>query len=236
MGRNRWKNAETWPLPETQWQRFFLHSRGHANSAGGDGELNREEPGRESPDIFVYNPLDPVPTRGGRLNPDLNQAAGPQDQTIIEKRTDVLCYTSAELKEELEITGPLKLHLFAATSVVDTDFFVKLVNGYPNGLAINVAEGAIRARYRKSILRPELVSPGEINEYVIDLASTSNVFDRGHRIRLDITSSNFPRFDRNMNTGNPFGEDALGLPAMQTIFHQPGQASYIELPVISGKG
>jgi putative CocE/NonD family hydrolase len=236
MGRNRWKNAETWPLPETQWQRFFLHSRGHANTAGGDGVLGREEPGRESPDIFVYNPLDPVPTRGGRLNPDLNQAAGPQDQSIIEKRNDVLCYTTPELKEELEISGPLKLHLFASTSAVDTDFFVKLVDLYPNGLAVNVAEGAIRARYRKSILNPQPVVPGEINEYEIDLASTSNVFGRGHRIRIDVTSSNFPRFDRNMNTGNPFGEDALGLPAMQTIFHQSGQASYIDLPVIPVKG
>ena len=136
MGRNRWKNAETWPLPETQWQRLFLHSRGHANTAAGDGVLSREEPGRESPDIFVYNPLDPVPTRGGRLNPDLNQAAGPQDQTIVEKRNDVLCFTTPELNEELEITGPLKLHLFAATSTVDTDFFVKLVDVHPNGLAV----------------------------------------------------------------------------------------------------
>ncbi len=236
MGRNRWKNAETWPLPETQWQRFFLHSRGHANTAAGDGVLSREEPGRESPDIFVYNPLDPVPTRGGRLNPDLNQAAGPQDQTIVEKRNDVLCYTTPELNEELEITGPLKLHLFASTSTVDTDFFVKLVDVYPNGLAVNVAEGAIRARYRKSILNPQPLIPGEVNEYKIDLASTSNVFARGHRLRIDITSSNFPRFDRNMNTGNPFGEDAFGIPAMQTIFHQPGQASYIDLPVIPGKG
>ncbi len=236
MGRNRWKNADNWPLPETQWQRFYLHSRGHANTSGGDGVLSREELGGESPDIYVYNPLDPVPTRGGRINPDLNQAAGPQDQSVIEKRNDVLCFSTAELKEEMEVTGPLKIHLFASTSAVDTDFFVKMVDVYPNGLAINVAEGAIRARYRKSILQPQQVVPGEINEYMIDLASTSNVFAKGHRIRIDITSSNFPRFDRNMNTGNPFGEDAAGIPAMQTIFHQPGQASYIELPVIPGKG
>jgi uncharacterized protein len=177
-----------------------------------------------------------VPTRGGRINPDLNQAAGPQDQSIIEKRNDVLCYSTPELKEELEISGPLKLHLFASTTAVDKDFFVKLVDVHPNGLAVNVAKGAIRARYRKSILNPEPVVPGEINEYEIDLASTSNVFGKGHRIRLDITSSNFPRFDRNMNTGHPFGEDAVGLPARQTVFHQPGQASYIDFPVIPGKG
>jgi putative CocE/NonD family hydrolase len=195
MGRKRWRNATTWPLPETRWQRFYLHSRGHANSAGGDGVFSREEPGAESPDIYVYNPHD--------------------------------------LKEEMEITGPLKLHLFASTSTKDTDFFVKMVDVYPNGLAINVAEGCIRARYRKSILKSQLVTPGEINEYLIDLASTSNLFGKGHHIRIDITSSNFPRFERNMNTGNPFGEDAQGIPAMQTIFHHSGYASYIDLPVIS---
>ena len=232
MGRKRWRNADTWPLPETQWQRFYLHSRGHANSAGGDGVFSREEPGTESPDIYIYNPHDPVPTRGGRLNPDLNQAAGPQDQSLIERRNDVLCYTTPELKEEMEITGPLKLHLFASTSTKDTDYFVKMIDIHPNGMAINVAEGCIRTRYRKSILKPQLVTPGEIYEYLVDLASTSNLFGKGHRIRIDITSSNFPRFERNMNTGNPFGEDAVGIPAIQTIFHQPGHASYIDLPVI----
>jgi putative CocE/NonD family hydrolase len=219
-------------LPEAQWQRFYLHSRGHANSGGGDGVFSREEPGTESPDIYIYNPHDPVPTRGGRLNPDLNQAAGPQDQSLIERRNDVLCYTTPELKEEMEITGPLKLHLFASTSTKDTDYFVKMIDIHPNGMAINVAEGCIRTRYRKSILKSQLVTPGEIYEYLVDLAATSNVFGKGHRIRIDITSSNFPRFERNMNTGNPFGEDAVGIPAMQTIFHQPGHASCIDLPVI----
>jgi len=232
MGLNRWRSATTWPLPETQWQRFYLHSRGHANSASGDGLLSPEEPGAEPPDIYVYNPHDPVPTRGGRLNPDLNQPAGPQDQSVIERRNDMLCYTTPELKEDIEITGPLKLHLFASTSARDTDFFVKLTDVYPSGMSINVAEGCIRARYRKSILRPELVTPGEINEYVIDLASTSNLFRKGHRIRIDITSSNFPRFERNMNTGNPAGEDARGIPAMQTIFHDSQYASYIDFPVM----
>lgn len=109
---------------------------------------------------------------------------------------------------------------------------VRLVDVHPNGMAINVTEGCLRARYRKGILRPELINPGEINEYVINMASTSNVFAKGHRLRVHVTSSDFPRFDRNMNTGNPFGEDAEGIPAMQTIFHQTGCASYIDLPVI----
>jgi hypothetical protein len=232
MGRKRWRNADTWPLPETDWQRFYLHSRGHANSGAGDGILNREEPGTESRDIYIYNPHDPVPSRGGRINPDLNLTSGPQDQSSIEKRNDVLCYTTPELRGEIEITGPLKLHLFTSTSTKDTDFMARLVDVYPNGMVINVAEGCIRAKYRKTILKPELLTPGEVYEYLIDLASTSNVFGKGHHIRIDITSSNFPRFDRNMNTGNAFGEDAVGIPAMQTIFHQSGHASFIDLPVI----
>jgi len=234
MGVNAWKNADAWPLPETDWQRFYLHSRGRANS-GDDGVLNRDEPGAEPPDIYVYNPHDPAPSRGGRINPDLNQSAGPLDQTLIEQRPDVACYTTPELKEAVEVTGPLTLHLFASTSARDTDFMIRLVDVHPNGLAINVAEGCIRARYRKSILKPELATPGEIYEFKIDLASTSNVFGRGHRIRIHIASSDFPRYDRNMNTGNAFGEDAVGIPAMQTIFHQQGRASYIDLPVIPKK-
>ncbi|MBL7177144.1 MAG: CocE/NonD family hydrolase [Desulfobacteraceae bacterium] len=232
MGRNRWKSADTWPLPQTEWQRFFLHSNGRANSTAGDGLLSRDESGSEPPDIFVYDPRFPVPTRGGKNLPAGSLVPGPLDQTHIEKRSDVLCYTTPELQEEIEVTGPLTLHLFAATSVKDTDFTVKLVDVYPDGSAYNVAEGCIRARYRKSVLQPELVNPGEVYEYSIDMAATSIVFGRDHRIRIDISSSNFPRIDRNMNTGNPFGEDSEGVPAIQTIHHHADYASYIDLPVI----
>jgi len=232
MGRNRWKSADTWPLPQTEWQRFFLHSKGRANSAAGDGLLSRDESGSEPPDIFVYDPRFPVPTRGGRNLPTGSLAPGPLDQTHIEKRSDVLCYTTPELKEDMEVTGPLTLHLFASTSVRDTDFTAKLVDVFPDGSCYNVAEGCIRARYRHSVLKPELVTPGEVYEYSIDMAATSIVFGRGHRIRIDISSSNFPRIDRNMNTGNPFGEDSEGVPAIQTIHHQSEYPSYIDLPVI----
>jgi putative CocE/NonD family hydrolase len=232
MGLNRWRNAETWPLPQTAWQRFFLHSRGHAWTAAGDGLLNRDAPGSEPPDIFVYDPRFPVPTVGGRLLDAGTLVPGPLEQSLVEKRSDVLCYTTPELKEDFEVTGPLKLHLFAATSTKDTDFVAKLVDVYPDGSAYNIAEGWIRARYRKSILRPEVVNPGQVYEYTIDLANTSIVFKQGHHVRIDITSSNFPRIDRNMNTGNPFGEDAQGIPAVQTIYHQPDYQPYIDLPVI----
>lgn len=235
MGVNRWKNAETWPLPETVWQRFFLHSKGRANSAQGDGNLSPEPPGSEPPDRYLYDPEFPVPTLGGRNLPAGILVPGPLDQSPIERRHDVLCYTTPELTEDLEVTGPLSLHLFAATQAKDTDFTAKLTDVYPDGTSYNVAEGCVRARFRRSVLRPEPVQPGEILEYVIDLAATAVCFRKGHRIRLDITSSNFPRIDRNLNTGNPFGEDSAGIPVIQTVYHQEGFASYIDLPVIPSK-
>ena len=232
MGRNRWHNADTWPLPQTQWQRFYLHSKGSANTLQGDGLLSLEEPGSEPNDIFIYNPLRPVPTTGGRFLPMAGLVPGPIDQSHIEKRQDILCYTSPELEEDVEVTGPLEVHLFASTSVRDTVFTAKLVDVYPDGRAYNIAEGIKRASGRKTIFQPEPVNPGEVYEYVINLGSTSQLFRKGHCIRIDISSSNFPNYDRNMNTGNPIGEDTEGVPAMQSIYHQAEYASYIDLPVI----
>lgn len=232
MGMNVWKEGDVWPLSQTKWQRFFLHSKGHANTADGDGLLGQDEPSLEPTDVYVYNPFSPVPTFGTRFSPMTIGMAGPMEQALIEKRNDVLCYTTPELEEDIEVTGPLELHLFASTSAKDTDFTAKLVDVYPEGQAYNIADGIIRARYRKSGFHPELVKPGEIYEYIINLASTSNLFRKGHRIRIDVSSSNFPVFNRNMNTGNPVGEDIEGIPAMQIIYHQQRYASYIDLPVI----
>ncbi len=232
MGRDLWQSAESWPLPQTEWRRLFLHSRGKANTAAGDGLLSWDEPGAQPADVFVYDPALPVPTLGGRTLPSGRLVPGPFDQTPLERRQDVLCYTTPEFNEDLEVTGPLVLHLFAATSAKDTDFMVKLVDVHPNGAAYDIAEGLIRARYRESPLHPKAITPGEVIEYRIDLASTSILFRQGHRIRIDVTSSNFPRVDRNMNTGNAFGVDAAGVTATQTIHHRTGQASYIDLPVI----
>jgi uncharacterized protein len=236
MGENVWRNAETWPLPQTQWQRFFLHSKGHANSLSGDGLLSGKEPGDETPDKYNYDPLSPVPTVGARGETQLLRVSpGIQEQSNIERRDDVLCYTTPELQNDVEVTGPLSLHLFAATSARDTDFTARLIDVYPNGWAYNVINGGIiRARYRKSLFKPELVTPGEVNEYVINLEAVSQLFRKGHRIRIDVASSNFPEYDRNMNTGNAIGEDARGIIAKQTIFHDSRYASYIDLPVIRG--
>jgi uncharacterized protein len=232
MGANRWQESDDWPLPQTRWQRFYLHSRGHANTAAGDGALSCEEPNSEIPDTFLYDPANPVPTIGGRFF-GIGLVSGPLDQYHIEKRQDVLCYTSPELTEDLEITGPLEVRLFAATSAVDTDFTAKLVDVYPEGFAYNLVEGIKRANMLKSIEHMEPIAPNETYEYVIALGNTSQLFRKGHRIRLEISSSNFPMFDRNMNTGNRIGEDAVGMVARQTIFHSSEYPSYIELPVIS---
>lgn len=235
MGLNQWRNADDWPLPQTQWQRFYLHSKGIANTASGNGILSRDEPGSEPPDRFIYDPHNPVPTVGGAIIGAIAGAGGvtgPLDQCRIEKREDVLCYTTPALRENTEVTGPLQVHLFAATSTKDTDFTAKLIDVYPDGRAYNIGEGIIRASGRKLSEKPELINPGEVYEYVITVGQTSQLFREGHRIRVDISSSNFPQFDRNMNTGNPIGEDAKGIPAMQTIYHDNEYASYIDLPVI----
>jgi uncharacterized protein len=233
MGRNTWHGAEAWPLPRTQWQRFYLHSREGANSCRGDGLLSRDEPAQEAPDTYVYNPNHPVPTAGGRGMPAENGfLGGAVDQHYVESRADVLCYTTPALAEDMEVTGPLVLHLQAATSCRDTDFTAKVVDVYPDGRAYNLANGIVRAQYRNSIFSPQPVTPGEVIEYTIYLGPTSQLFRKGHRIRLDVSSSNFPENDRNLNTGHRIGEDAAGIPALQTIYHQAGYASYIDLPVI----
>jgi putative CocE/NonD family hydrolase len=238
MGKNEWYNADTWPLPSVTWQRFCFHSRGKANTSGGDGLLSRNEPGSETPDTFKYQPLDPVPTVGGPIIVPLaapGMVAGALDQHHIEKRADVLCYSTPELEQDIEITGPLQVHLFAATSVRDTDFTTKFCDVYPDGRSYNLAEGLMRASGLKFAEKPELINPGEPYEYVITLGNTSQLFRKGHRIRIQISSSNFPLFDRNMNTGNEIGKDKQGVVAIQTVFHQPGYVSYLDLPVIDHK-
>jgi putative CocE/NonD family hydrolase len=158
MGKNIWKTADAWPLPGTRWQRFFLHSKGHANTSGGDGLLSQSGPASEAADAFRYNPHFPVPSTGCRGHGTCGFASSPKDQSFIEGRDDLLCYTTPELKEDIEVTGPLELHLYAATSAKDTDFAAKLVDVYPDGHAYNVTDGIIRARYRKSF-QEQFINP-----------------------------------------------------------------------------
>jgi putative CocE/NonD family hydrolase len=232
MGVNEWRDEKEWPPTSTEYRRFYLHSRGRANGAAGDGALSMDAPGSERPDSFLYNPIDPVPTRGGGLC--CYPAAAPGgafDQRAVEQRSDVLIYSTGPLQEDVEVVGPISLVLYAASSAPDTDFTAKLVDAGPCGFARNLTDGIIRARFRESFERASMLSPGKIYEFTIDLWATANVFKVGHRIRLEVSSSNFPRFDRNLNTGHDLFADAETAAALQTVYHQKGYASYLNLPV-----
>ncbi len=232
MGENKWRDEHEWPLARTRYTPFYIDSRGAANSVGGNGTLSTSMPTGSPVDTFTYNPADPVPTGGGNTCCS-SVPGGPFDQRAIEARPDVLVYTTPPLDEPVEVTGPLVMNLWASTSAVDTDWTVKLVDVHPDGYAQNIQDGIIRARYNGSIgSAAKLLEPGAVVKYAIDMWATSNVFLRGHRIRLEISSSNFPRFDRNMNTGE---DPALGTrmeTARQTIYHEKNRASHILLPVI----
>jgi putative CocE/NonD family hydrolase len=230
MGRNQWRDEPEWPLARTQYTPYYFHGEGSANTLKGDGKLDKGAPGQEPADRYVYDPDDPVPTLGGC---NLGKCpVGPHDQTRAEEREDVLVYTSDELTSQLEVTGPVKVVLYAASSATDTDWTAKLVDVHPDGRPFNLCDGIIRARYRDSADEPTLIEPEQIYRYEIDLWVTSDVFLPGHRIRVEISSSNFPRFDRNPNTGHPFGADAERQKASQIVHHDAEHPSHILLPVI----
>lgn len=234
MGANVWRDEQEWPLTRAVETRYYLHSQGHANTLNGDGLLSTSVPENESPDQYDYDPTNPVMTRGGALLMTPEFPAGPRDQTPTESRTDVLVYSTPVLEQDIEVTGPITVHLWAVSSAPDTDFVARLVDVHPNGYAQNLTDGIIRARYRNfgHGEAPSLIEPGKAYEYEIDLWATSNLFKKGHRIRLDITSSNFPRWDRNPNTGHAFGEDSELVIAHQTILHDAEHPSYITLPIV----
>jgi uncharacterized protein len=236
MGANEWRTAEDWPPPEVRRQDWLLSSGGAANGAAGDGLLARELPaGAAQADRYSYDPADPVPTHGGRVIPMGELVAGPFDQARIESRQDVLCYTTEPLAEPLaeplDIVGPVTVRLFAATSAADTDWVGRLVDVAPDGRAIAFAEGIQRARFRDGP-QEQLVEPGAIVEYRVLLGHTAWRVKPGHRLRLHLTSSNFPAFDRNMNTGAPVGSDTTGLVAEQTVFHTLEHPSALELTML----
>jgi len=230
MGENRWRGESEWPLKRTRFTSYFIHSDGRAASLKGDGEMNTTPPGEERPDQFEYDGNNPVPSVGGNNLSAAN--AGPHDQTRVEEREDVLIYTTPALVEDLEVTGPVKLILWAASSAQDTDFTGKLVDVYPDGKPYNLCDGIVRAQYRNGADRPSLLEPGQVTRFEVDLWVTSNVFRRGHRVRLEVSSSNFPRFDRNPNSGKPFGTDTELFSAQQTVFHDHEHPSHLLLPVI----
>ncbi|GCE10051.1 CocE/NonD family hydrolase [Dictyobacter aurantiacus] len=231
MGKNLWREEEDWPLPDTDFRSLYLHSQGHANCLTGDGWLSASSPGEEPEDVYIYDPHDPVPTVGGAtLLPNSVAIAnvGPRDQSLIEARADVLCYTTAPLEKPMEVTGPIELVLFVASSALDTDFTGKLVDVFPDGRAALLTDGILRARYRESFVLPELLEPNRVYQLRLDLGATANVFLPGHRICLEVSSSNFPCFDRNTNTGGAIAEvgEASLIAATNRVFHDQRYPSY----------
>ncbi|MEM1187532.1 MAG: CocE/NonD family hydrolase [Pseudomonadota bacterium] len=226
MGRNEWRAEQDWPLARTRYESWYLHD---------DGKLSPEAPGSTEGKLeYVYDPTDPVPTLGGNImRPELR---GAYDQKPLEERSDILRFVSPPFEESTEITGPIRATLFAASNATDTDFMAKLMVVKPDGKAINLVDGVIRARYRKGFSEPELIEPGTVYEYDLDLWATSYELSMGDRLRVDISSSNFPRLNRNPNTGAPFGETTEMRSARQTIMASSRYPSRIVLPVIPVSG
>jgi putative CocE/NonD family hydrolase len=233
MGENKWRDEDSWPLERAKPTSYYLRSAGRANSVTGDGELLSNAAATEAADKFIYDPANPAPTVGGPLCCDaVHLAPGPFDQKEVEARQDVLIYSTPPLESDTEVTGPITLDIYASSSAVDTDFTAKLVDVWPNGFAQNLTEGILRASYRESTNAAKPIVPGKVYEYKIDLWSTSNVFLKGHRIRLEVSSSNFPRFDRNLNTGKPASTSSTFVKATNTILHDSAHPSALILPVV----
>jgi putative CocE/NonD family hydrolase len=233
MGKNEWRSAEAWPIPGTRNTEFFLHSDGRANSRTGDGSLRLVESNTASSDAYTYDPATPVPTLGGQTCcSGLPEGEGAYDQSTNEMRHDILVYSSAPLEQGLEVTGNLEVVLYVSSSAADTDFTAKLVDVYPDGRAFNVQEGALRMRYRQGLDKNLRMRPGEVYEISLDLHATGNYFGPGHRIRLDVSSSNFPRWDRNLNTGGNNYDESAWRTADNRVHHGPKYPSRLILPVV----
>jgi putative CocE/NonD family hydrolase len=226
MGTNVWRDEQEWPLARTTYVPYYLAAGGALRAGAADANGGST--------TFVYDPADPVPTHGGAglLPPEFSP--GPLDQSRIEARPDVLTFTTEPLERDVEVTGPVTVELWASTSAVDTDFVARLVDVWPDGRAFNLTDGILRGRYRSGLASPTLLRPGEAYQFHIDLWATSNVFRAGHRIRLQVTSSNFPRWDRNPNTGHALGADSAAdlLVAHQTVLHDADHPSHVLLPIV----
>jgi uncharacterized protein len=234
MGANVWKHAPEWPPAATE-QRLYLTSDGDAIGRGGSGRLERDAPASSGADSFRYDPGDPVPSHGGQMFDDpRDTGAGAREQTVIEERDDVLVYTSPPLRDDVEVTGYLRVVLFVSSDARDTDFAVKLVDVDCEGRAFNVQQGVTRARYRNGYDDPRFLEPGAIERLEVDLHATSIVFAAGHRIRIQVAGSDFPLYDRNLNTGGDNSRDTDWVTATNTVHHGPDDGSHVVLPVVGG--
>jgi uncharacterized protein len=229
MGDDVWRDEDEFPLARARETRFYLGSGGGRAT----GVLTEKAPRKSPPSEYEYDPANPVPTLGGRLCCGTAMTPGPTDQSPNEGRLDVLVFSTPPFVRELEVTGFVSLELFAASSAPDTDFTALLVDVGPDGYARFLADGIVRARYRKSTAGPAVpLTPGQVERYRIDLWATSNVFKAGHRMRVYVSSSNFPRFDPNRNTGEPIADATGGVKARQTIYHDAARPSALVVPVI----
>lgn len=236
MGKNEWKTANAWPIPGTVATKFYLHSNGRANSRYGDGVLSTEPPTDQPADTYTYDPGNPMPTKGGPMCcTGVEPSAGSFDQREIEMRNDVLVYTSEPLIEGIEVTGAIDVVLYVSSDAKDTDFVVKLVDVYPDGRAYNLTEGILRARYREGQTKQAFMEPGNIYEVKVDANATSNYFAPGHRLRLEVSSSNFPLYDRNLNTGGNNYDETAWVVARNSVHHTKIHASHVILPVVMAR-
>lgn len=230
MGENIWRDEREWPLARTVWTRYHLASGGRANSRFGDGALTINAPEAEQrPDGYRYDPARPTPFITEATS---SQIGGPDDYAAVQRRDDTLVYQTEPLRNDLEVTGPVKVELFAASSAPDTDFMAMLLDVWPSGFTQRLCDGMIRARFRDGMDKPALITPGDVYRYEIDCWNTAHVFRAGHRVALQISSAAFPKFDRNLNTGAPLGMTSDMAIAQQTIFHDAARPSALILPII----
>jgi uncharacterized protein len=233
MGKNEWREEDDWPLARAKSTRYYLHAAAAANGLSGSGTLSTTASAEEKPDQYIYDPADAVPTIGGPLCCGaLPTGIGPEDQRPAEARSDVLVYTAPAFTKDTEVTGPVSLDLYVSSSAVDTDFTGMLVDVWPNGFAQNLTSGILRLRYRNSQEKPELANPGETYRITVDLWATSNVFLAGHKMRLEVSSSNFPRFDRNLNTGEEQARATRMIRATNVIYHDKTHPSALIVPIV----
>jgi putative CocE/NonD family hydrolase len=231
MGANKWKSSTGWPLPQTEWTKYYLSGPG--GIADREGTLDARPPGQQAPDTYTYDPAYPAPSLGGHSCCGAQSGPqGPYDQTPAEQRSDVLFYSSAALPGDTEVTGPVSVHLWAESSAPDTDFTAKLTAVRQDGQVVNLNNGIIRTSFRESLSDPKPAVAGQPYEYVIQIWPTSYEFRTGDRIRVEISSSDYPQFAPNPNTGEPFGQSASRQTAVQTVLHDAAHPSYLTLPII----
>jgi putative CocE/NonD family hydrolase len=236
MGKNIWQSSDVWPPKEAVMTPFFLDSKGSANTRNGDGKLVAKLPKASSQDNYRYDPMNPVTSNGGNVCCTGNAVqGGAMDQQEMELREDILVYTTDPLEAGVEVSGFIESVLYLSSDVKDTDVTIKLIDVYPDGTAYNLDETIQRVRYRDGYEKEVWMEKGQVYEIQLTPMSTSNYFEKGHRIRIEVSSSNFPRFDRNMNTGGNTYDETKGIVANNSIHHGGKFQSRIVLPIVKNK-